>query len=769
MSTRIRTLIQRPWAGGLALLAGLALAASLLAASQLNIKAVKVLEKGGRLVLQADMDGAPKVKVSASPNKWLVEVLNAKLASQAILAVGKGKVERIRPGQHGQDAWLVVDLKSAQKARKPVATAKGFTLDLGPAGPAKPVDKAQAQAKAEPSVAQAAKPAAEKPEAAALAPASAGLTYRVVDVALQDQDEEHSQVVITTDGPVKYKVSQQQDGRKVVLAILNGSLAWAGAQLSDSAVSAVQARAVNREGLPQVLVEVDLRQASPFTINRDQNQLVVSVEKPQPDPAEAAESKRGDLNTLISLDVQSADLVGTINSICNQAGFETFQGPSMLALAPPANLVTVRVEKLPLARILGNLLGPIDMNYDLQGNILYFGKAAEIVKQKTLLPKVTKYYTPHTLDRATFNTKLQAELAAVDPMLAGSTQIMMDPDASTEGLMFAATKEDMTKLMAIVYRLDGGESSAEDADEGGGTRKTQVFRLRYTQPSDLSAAITSIITTPDGTLQGVVQQDNRTRSFIITARPKWLKKVRQLLDRLDVQLQQVSIETKVVEVDADSDNELGINWTAKSSQATADPNINASVLAPVNSVGTLMVSTLQNNLNINATLQAMVQEDKASVLSSPRITTQDNQAATITTSDTYTYQTTNTTIGSTTQTTVTYNQISVPITLGVTPLINQENNDIRMTVNFNVSSVVGTPASGVPPNLSIQTANTMVQVKNGETAVIGGLMRDKLTTTDTKVPVLGDIPLLGYFFKSKVVQKSKKELVIFLTPSISAD
>jgi type II secretory pathway component GspD/PulD (secretin) len=92
-----------------------------------------------------------------------------------------------------------------------------------------------------------------------------------------------------------------------------------------------------------------------------------------------------------------------------------------------------------------------------------------------------------------------------------------------------------------------------------------------------------------------------------------------------------------------------------------------------------------------------------------------------------------------------------------------------MTVNFNVSSVVGTPASGVPPNLSIQVANTMVQVKNGETAVIGGLMRDKLTTTDSKVPVLGDIPLLGYFFKSKVIQKSKKELVIFLTPSINAD
>jgi type II secretory pathway component GspD/PulD (secretin) len=409
------------------------------------------------------------------------------------------------------------------------------------------------------------------------------------------------------------------------------------------------------------------------------------------------------------------------------------------------------------------------MNYDLQGNIIYFGRSSEIVKQKALLPKMAKYYSPHSTDRNTFMTKLNNELAAVDPILAGSTSIQLDPDASTESLMLAATKEDMAKLMAVVIRLDGGEGSGEDAEEGGGTRKTQVFRLRYTQPSDLQSAVNSIISTPDGVLQGVVQIDSRTRSFIVTARPKWLKKVRQLLDRLDVQLQQVSIETKIVEVDADSDNEMGINWSATSSKATADPYVQATVAAPVNAVGTLLVSTLQNNLNISATLLAMVQENKASVLSSPRITTQDNQSASIQTSDTYTYQTTNTTIGSTTQTTVTYSQISVPITLNVTPLINQENNDIRMAVNFNVSSVVGTPASGVPPNLSVQIANTVVLVKNGETAVIGGLMRDKLTTTDTKVPVLGDIPLLGYFFKSKVVQKTKKELVIFLTPTISED
>jgi len=741
------------------------------AESKLAINAVTVKESAGRLVLSVASDKQPSVHVERSPEKWVVEIKDAQLKNPKALEIGKGKVDRIRLGQHGADAWLVIDLNGPLTGQKPPKiSGDGFSLDLGPVAHQDKGGsvKAESQAVDKPVV------EARVEETSRLAPAAAGLTYRIVDVTLQDQDMEHSQVVITADGPVKYKAAQLEDGRKIVLSILNGSLAWNGASLNDSAISSVHAKAISKDGVPQVRVEIDLHEATAYTINRDQNQLLVSVEKPQVD--EGPEAKHGNLDALISLDVQGADLIGTLNSICNQAGFETFHGQSMQALAPPVSLVTVRVEKLPLSRILGNLLGPLLMNYDLQGNIIYFGTAVEISQQKALLPKVTKYYVPRTLDRNTFLTKLKADVQVVDPMLSGSVVLGLDPDSATEGLMFAATKEDMAKLMAIVARLDGpdkAEAGAEDEEDqgGGGRRKTQVFRLRYTRPEDLNVAVASIITSADGTAQGVVQIDPRTRSFVITASPKWLKKVRQLLERLDVELHQVSIETKIIEVNANNDSELGIQWQAQSKSATADPNINAVVNAPVSAVGTLVLSTLQNNLNINATILAMVNEQKATVLSSPRITTQDNQKASITTKDSYTYMNSSVipTTGSSPYVQNTYVQKDVPITLEVTPQINLENNDIRMLVNFTVTSVVSSAGSGAPPDVSTQSATTLVQVKNGETAVIGGLMRDKVANTENKVPVLGDIPLLGYLFKSKAVVTTKKELVIFLTPTVSED
>jgi type IV pilus assembly protein PilQ len=215
---------------------------------------------------------------------------------------------------------------------------------------------------------------------------------------------------------------------------------------------------------------------------------------------------------------------------------------------------------------------------------------------------------------------------------------------------------------------------------------------------------------------------------------------------------------------------LGINWTANSAQANADPAIGLTVNAPASAVGVLTLATLQNNLRINAQIQALVNEQKANILSSPRITTQDNQAASIDTTDSITYQTSTITQGTgSTVVNTTYNQLAVPISLRVTPQINMENNDIRMLINFVVASATGQAAAGAPPNVSTQTATTQVKVKNGETAAIGGLMRDRLVETENKVPLLGDIPLLGMLFKSRVVSQQKKELVILLTPTIVED
>jgi type II secretory pathway component GspD/PulD (secretin) len=105
--------------------------------------------------------------------------------------------------------------------------------------------------------------------------------------------------------------------------------------------------------------------------------------------------------------------------------------------------------------------------------------------------------------------------------------------------------------------------------------------------------------------------------------------------------------------------------------------------------------------------------------------------------------------------------------LKVTPKISEVDRRVSMKITFTLSTATGNPpAAGAPPPTSEQKAETTVNVDSGDTAVIGGLVRQNNLSTDKKVPVLGDIPLLGLLFRYKGETKDKKEVIIFITPSI---
>jgi general secretion pathway protein D len=110
----------------------------------------------------------------------------------------------------------------------------------------------------------------------------------------------------------------------------------------------------------------------------------------------------------------------------------------------------------------------------------------------------------------------------------------------------------------------------------------------------------------------------------------------------------------------------------------------------------------------------------------------------------------------------------VGITLKLTPQITSDDN-VKLDINQEISSIIAT--AGINPNLlgpstSKRSATTTVVVKDRETMVIGGLIRDNVTSSTSKVPLLGDIPLLGWFFKSKTTRVEKTNLMIFITPYI---
>ncbi|HXB97592.1 MAG TPA: hypothetical protein VNZ54_06030, partial [bacterium] len=182
----------------------------------------------------------------------------------------------------------------------------------------------------------------------------------------------------------------------------------------------------------------------------------------------------------------------------------------------------------------------------------------------------------------------------------------------------------------------------------------------------------------------------------------------------------------------------------------------------------LTYATLQNGYNIAATLQALINSSKADLISSPNITINDNLQAHINATDQVVLQqSTQSVSNGTITTTNTFTTLPLALDLLVTPRVAVEDRRVFMNIVFTLNTQTGSPASqGAPPPTSVQTANTQVNVASGETAVIGGLVRQSITTNEGKVPVLGDIPLLGMLFRFKSDSKIKREIIIFITPSI---
>jgi type II secretory pathway component GspD/PulD (secretin) len=221
-------------------------------------------------------------------------------------------------------------------------------------------------------------------------------------------------------------------------------------------------------------------------------------------------------------------------------------------------------------------------------------------------------------------------------------------------------------------------------------------------------------------------------------------------------------------------SQVGVDWTASRS---GDPSITGSLYQPAGTAagltdpGTLAFGTLKSGFNINATLSALESHSNGKIISRPKIATSNGQAAMIQTVENVVYITASTTVNNgTTTTTYASATVALPIVLNVTPRITD---DGRITSNIAVtitSETVAPVAIGggttSQPETTTQQAQTTVTVKNGETIVIGGLVRDTVQETIQRVPLLGSLPILGTLFRNTSKDNKKVELIIFITPTL---
>lgn len=285
---------------------------------------------------------------------------------------------------------------------------------------------------------------------------------------------------------------------------------------------------------------------------------------------------------------------------------------------------------------------------------------------------------------------------------------------------------------------------------------TAVYQIKYARADKLQAVVTKLLTE-----RGKAQADVRANSLIISDIPQVIQAMDTIMRALDKPTAQVLIEARLVEVDVNTSQELGVNWSLGNlSNPLANTRAGGSVdLGVTDPAGTFTFGRLQNGVDINARLSALQEERKAEILSQPSVLINDNEQATILSGKKIPINVLDQSGNLVTQ------FFDVAVKLTVAPHINP-NNEVLMTLNPVVSELSG--EATVTGGIIILTSevNTTLLVKDGETVVIGGVIRSKDGRVERKVPLLHAIPLLGHLFSYSVKTLDKTELLVFVTPHV---
>jgi type II secretory pathway component GspD/PulD (secretin) len=257
--------------------------------------------------------------------------------------------------------------------------------------------------------------------------------------------------------------------------------------------------------------------------------------------------------------------------------------------------------------------------------------------------------------------------------------------------------------------------------------------------------------------------DERTNTLVVKAIPETIKKVDLLMSSWDRRSLQVLIEAKILEVSLDKSKGIGINWEYLSTVGENAVNVSANLAGAMSSGSILKIGTLSED-QYQVTIKALESSTNTNVLSNPRIVVIDNNEANILVGSSEPYLVTYINNDTKTQTEET-KFIDVGVKLTVTPKISKDG-FITLKIHPEVSSA--RRVTDVNNSLAVDTtqADTTVVVKDGKTIVLGGLIKDTDSKVVTKIPILGNIPVLGLFFRSTGMTKVKKEIVVFITPHI---
>ncbi len=498
---------------------------------------------------------------------------------------------------------------------------------------------------------------------------------------------------------------------------------------------------------------------------------------------------------------------------------DSILGDEMVTRIVEVKNVTVR-ELVPLLRQLSDQAGGGNVtNYDPANVIMITGTASSVNRMVKIIERVDR-----AGDQDVQIIKLKYASAAeivriIEAMNKSTTGKSATPtflipkivaDERTNSVIVSGESKARERIARIVKRLDS------ELETNGNTR---VYYLKYSKAEDLVKVLKGVSesissNTKTAKLNSRSQQKRNisidahesTNTLVITAQPDMLRSLEAVIRQLDVRRAQVLVEAIIVEVFESDGMSLGVQWYSETGGFTQFNNgptpissIAAAAKAAEGEKGNT-VTTIDSNGNpvttknpdvkgdytllaqalggINGTMwgvvkdgwgaviQAVSSDTNSNILATPSITTLDNEEAYFIVGQEVPIITGSATGNNNNNPFQTVERQEVGIKLRVTPQIN-EGNAVQLVIEQEVSSVSGT--TGVDISINKREIKTTVMADNGSVVVLGGLIDEDVQESEQKVPLLGDIPIIGHLFKSTKTTKRKRNLMVFLRPTIIRD
>ncbi|MFA0036729.1 type IV pilus secretin PilQ family protein [Vibrio sp. 10N.261.52.A1] len=464
-------------------------------------------------------------------------------------------------------------------------------------------------------------------------------------------------------------------------------------------------------------------------------------------------------------------------------------------------------KETPSTRLLATINSDYQYEYDLKGRfievVISKPTIEEVTTEKSVLEKEGKLISINFQDIPVRNVlQLIADYnefnLVVSDSVAGNLTLRLDGVPWQQVLDIILQVKGLDKrvdgnviLVAPKAELDLREQQALEKsrlEEELGELKSEIIKINFAKSTDIADMIGGEGAVSMLSDRGSITIDERTNSLLIRELEENIAVIRGIIESLDIPVKQVQIEARIVTVTEGNLDELGVRWGVSStngsftvggsiegnhpsaitpyddsSSSVIDDylNVNLAATSPNASSIAFQVAKLGSDTLLDLELSALQQESKAEIISSPRLITTNKKPAYIEQGTEIPYLESS----SSGATSVAFKK--AVLSLKVTPQITPDN---RLVLDLSVTQdrpgqVVKT-GTGEAVAIDTQRIGTQVLVNNGETVVLGGIFQHSVSSTVDKVPLLGDLPLLGALFRRSYENVGKSELLIFVTPKV---